>query len=214
MLTYYKWVDMMFTMKIIQNAIKIVESYPEEVFLVSAHRHDFKQHVFKNGETIFVDGGNEYIRRGGSALGNGFFPAKGYAELWVDWSLSDDIPLDVIAQKLLWGTRGKDGKQPLKYVRLASCETDHLQAILKNVPNLSDLYNQVINLIIFERDVTKEEVMDEIKQMRTYLYDSCQNCKSAPAKDPHSCPYNEEMGGLNRQCNCCSDCTRRCAEDV
>lgn len=35
------------------------------------------------------------------------------------------------AAELLWGTYGKSGREPLKYVYLTDCEDDHLKAILK-----------------------------------------------------------------------------------
>ena len=37
---------------------------------------------------------------------------------------------------LLWGTYGKSGKEPLKWVKLGDCETEHLQAILRTQPQL------------------------------------------------------------------------------
>jgi hypothetical protein len=41
---------------------------------------------------------------------------------------------------LLWGTYGKSGKEPLKWVRLIDCETDHLQAILRTQPHIYDAH--------------------------------------------------------------------------
>jgi len=37
---------------------------------------------------------------------------------------------------LLWGTYGKSGKEPLKWVKLGDCETEHLQAILRTQPQI------------------------------------------------------------------------------
>jgi hypothetical protein len=48
----------------------------------------------------------------------------------------DEIPDlgsdEVIFENIVWGTRGKDGKQPLKYVLLKDCDKEHLKAILEN----------------------------------------------------------------------------------
>ena len=43
-----------------------------------------------------------------------------------------------------WGTYGKDGKQPLRYVRVLDCDTAHLQAILSTQGNLSPLLKKLI----------------------------------------------------------------------
>ena len=52
-------------------------------------------------------------------------------------------------KKLVWGTYGKDGKQPLKWAKFIDCEDDHLKAILKI--RVSDLYKKVIETILEER---------------------------------------------------------------
>ena len=165
---------------IIQNAIKITENHPDEFFLVSTHVHDFKLYTFKNSHTVFVDGGNEYIRRGGTVLGASDFGETkgstvigkytGYGTDWVEWCLDDTEPFYTVKDRLLWGTRGKDGKQPLKYVRLATCDVDHLQAILDYKSaydgtklNLSDIYVKVIKSLITEKN---QKMMDVIKKNR------------------------------------------------
>lgn len=56
-----------------------------------------------------------------------------------------------VAKRLAeWGTYGYDGKQPLTYVRLIDCSTDHLKAILRQVGGLSD-YGVIINSILKDR---------------------------------------------------------------
>lgn len=47
-----------------------------------------------------------------------------------------------------WGTFGGDGKQPLKWVRLIDCSTEHLLNILRTQFYISTLYVKVINLIL------------------------------------------------------------------
>jgi len=40
-------------------------------------------------------------------------------------------------------------------------------------------------------------------------------CKcGAPGTEPHHCPYRNEIGDPEELCNCCSDCTAKCAEEV
>ena len=57
----------------------------------------------------------------------------------------------------VWGTYGKDAKEPLRYVRLIDCSTDHLQAILKTQPQLDFItsrgftYRKIIQAILDDR---------------------------------------------------------------
>jgi hypothetical protein len=131
---------------IIQNAIMIVEDWPEVSFLVSSHVHDFKTHTFHNGMSVSVDGGHDYIRR--------CYPPKlaGYGTKYMEFNLDDTEPFHTIKHRLLWGTRGLDGHQPLKWVRLMDCTSDHLQAILDypypTNKRLSSLYKKVIKDIL------------------------------------------------------------------
>lgn len=41
-------------------------------------------------------------------------------------------------------------------------------------------------------------------------------CKcGAPGTEPHHCAYRNEIeGDPDKLCNCCSDCTARCAEEI
>jgi hypothetical protein len=53
---------------------------------------------------------------------------------------------------LRWGTYGKDGKGPLKFVLLVNCETDHLQAILRTERwHLDKNYDDAICAILWKR---------------------------------------------------------------
>lgn len=43
-------------------------------------------------------------------------------------------------------------------------------------------------------------------------YRSCSNLKT---KEPHTCPYAEEIGGdYETLCNCCDDCQGECCMDI
>lgn len=128
---------------LIQNAIKITENHPDEFFLVSAHRHDYVSYTFKKGYSLAIDGGDSYQKFVGDFT-------EGYGTDWVDWSLDDKVPFDTIKDRLLWGTYGKDGKSPLKYVLLKNCETGHLEKILEQ-KSLGALYKKVIISIIKDR---------------------------------------------------------------
>lgn len=66
---------------------------------------------------------------------------------------SSDIIIDfsVLKNNLRWGTRGKDGTDPLTYVRLIDCSTEHLRAILTTQYPSTD-YKMVIRSIIEDRE--------------------------------------------------------------
>lgn len=117
--------------KIIQNAVIC----PDGTILQSQHRHDCHVH----GDYM-VDGGKDYLRHGTPVDGQ---PATSLV-------LTDDDSIDTIKKNLLWGTLGKDGKGPLKYIFLKDCETDHLESILE-VPGLSSLHRYVIECILESR---------------------------------------------------------------
>ena len=61
--------------------------------------------------------------------------------------------MGVKADNYIWGTSGKDGKSPLKYVLLKNCETDHLHNILVNVKHIHPDSKRVIEYILENRGV-------------------------------------------------------------
>lgn len=43
----------------------------------------------------------------------------------------------------------------------------------------------------------------------------CPSCKiRSKSEYPHPCPYNEEMGDIIIECNCCEDCEHDCLISV
>lgn len=115
--------------RIIQNAIY---SLCDNNYYKSRHRHDYVPIPLKEG-FAFIDGGLDYIRSSGT-------------NIWlVDYSLYENSSDDDIYNKLLWGTYGIDGKQPLTWVLLKDCTTDHLNNIIANVPSLDPLVIKVIS---------------------------------------------------------------------
>ncbi len=39
------------------------------------------------------------------------------------------------------------------------------------------------------------------------------NCGN-DGKEPHTCPYKEEITGSKKLCNCCAECKSRCAQEI
>ncbi len=108
--------------KIVANRIRT----PDGTILESMHRHDYVTYTDANGKEYMVDGGLDYLRRNI----HDDAPAE-------ELSVYSDAPHTVIREVFKWGTRGKDGKQPLKFVVLKDMTTDHIEAILEtqNLPS-------------------------------------------------------------------------------
>lgn len=101
-------------MDLIYNAYRT----PDGTVMVSRSRHDYNEHVdTTNGKTYIIDGGRDYIRR------------TNHGDE-VSLCVYSDAPHEEIREVFEWGSRGKDGKQPLTYLVLKDMETDHIQAIL------------------------------------------------------------------------------------
>lgn len=104
---------------IVQNALRLTDG-GDIVYLLSIHVHDFVSHTFKDGAYAACDGGTVYLKRVTSLI------KPGQME---EWSLMADDPFEVMAARLLWGTYGQHGDQPLRRVPFAECTLDHLKAI-------------------------------------------------------------------------------------
>lgn len=110
--------------KILVNALMC----PDGTIIESRHRHDFKSHVNINedgseGERSFVDGGTDYTRYSNGTL----------------ITITDDMPFEVVRMFLSRGGRGKDGRQPLRYVPLFAMSNSWLENLVEyeetNRPN-------------------------------------------------------------------------------
>jgi hypothetical protein len=96
------------------------------------HRHDYRTYVDANGLEYMVDGGLDYLRR--NVHENA--PAE-------ELSVYSDDSHELIREAFKWGTRGKDGRQPLKYVPLKDLTTDHIQAILKTQDHIQQYIRNI-----------------------------------------------------------------------
>lgn len=104
---------------IIRNSMRT----PDGTEIVSTHRHDFVSHEDANGNTYSVDGGTAYLRRVGpmDAEDTSVFLWHGHA---------------VVRDVFTWGTRGPDGDQPLKRVKLSEMSDDHMLNIINDGYNI------------------------------------------------------------------------------
>lgn len=139
-------------MSIIQNAIKITEN-KNITYLVSSHVHDFNTYTFKDGKEISIDGGRNYIKRAGDILNinhNQFLETP--ESKYVEWSLDDSQDFDLIKERLLWGSRGKTGREKLKYLPIKELELGHLKDIIHTQKQIKGtIHEKVIKYWIREK---------------------------------------------------------------
>lgn len=114
---------------LVRNAIET----PDGTVLESTHRHHCATHTDAvDGNFYMVDGGLSYQRAAGAVLKQ--------RSVWT----SDHM---VARQYLKWGTRGKFGDQPIEYKKIMDLETEHIEAILEDVPNIM---TQIYVCLMFE----------------------------------------------------------------
>jgi hypothetical protein len=112
--------------RLLLNRIKT----PDGTILTSYNRHDYLTHKDAiTKEVLMVDGGNDYTRR--------------HVGTYEELSVYDDGSHITRRSALHWGTRGKDGKQPLVYKPIKDLDSDHIEAILRTQTQLSEFYKEV-----------------------------------------------------------------------
>ena len=126
--------------QLLQNAAYIKEA---DLYIASVHRHDFVTYRFKNGKELSLDGGLEYTRRVGDLW------SLMEDDLYVEFCLNDACSFEEIADKLLWGTRGKDGtglleRRPIKELAARLDGVEHMRAILTNCPAIGPFHKRVV----------------------------------------------------------------------
>jgi hypothetical protein len=121
---------------LIQNAVKC--DVCGEI-ITSTHVHDMS--VCGCDNRAMTDGGGDYVRCGAVDMSK-------ISSL----ALYENTGFDTKKENLIWGTYGKDGTEPLKWVKLIDCTSDHLQAILDNVRGIGPLHTKVIKVILEERE--------------------------------------------------------------
>ena len=112
--------------ELICNAIRT----PDGTILKSHSVHDYQGYTDANGKYYAVDGGLDYLRRNGD---------NDYEEL----SLTLDNGFSKIRDTLRWGSRGKDGKQPFRRIKVKDLSTTHIMNIL-NLPYMAGRFKVVL----------------------------------------------------------------------
>lgn len=109
--------------------------------LVSYHTHDYKKCSCEN-ETM-VDGGTDYQRFGGKDLSK-----------VQSFCLYDDSPHELLREYVCRGGRGKNGNEPLKYIRLKDIDDKWLDAIIRYEEEFRPS-NKFLNLYKSEQEYRK-----------------------------------------------------------
>lgn len=104
----------------IRNAMRT----PDGTILQSRHRHDYVTHTDANDKFYMLDGGLSYVR----------CSANGDEEMLVV-TLAE--PHEEVREACDWGTYGINGDQPLSYITLCEMDTDHIEAVIQNVPSMN-----------------------------------------------------------------------------
>ena len=89
--------------------------------LISRHRHDYVMCTCDN--KTMLDGGTDYQRYGGVDLS--LIDLSGTVYLTDGFEKCRTAPI--------WGSYGKDGDQPLKFMSVSEMETEHLEAVIKEL---------------------------------------------------------------------------------
>jgi hypothetical protein len=118
-------------MKMIRQAIQT----PDGTILESRHRHDYVTHVDKvTGEQYMIDGGTEYRRGSINQV-----PAK-------DMSVYLEDGIEAVREAVTWGTRGINGDEPLRWIKLRDMTTDHIQACLDTQSRMHPNYREAFEM--------------------------------------------------------------------
>lgn len=107
---------------LVYNAIRT----PDGTVLISRTRHDYQEHLDKNGETYSVDGGLAYLRR-----------ASPQEEPYEELAVHTTDTHEEIREVFSWGTRGPEGDKPLTYVTLDRLTTIHILSIIDTQTHIS-----------------------------------------------------------------------------
>lgn len=104
---------------------------PDGTVLESRHRHDFKTYTDANGKEYMIDGGLEYVRS--SAWGD---------EEYITVTLDD--PHERVREFVIWGTRGKNGDEPYREVKLSEMSNAHIRACIETQPGMRPSFKRAM----------------------------------------------------------------------
>ena len=110
-------------MKLILNRIKT----PDGTILTSKYTHDFIMYEDKNGKSYGVDGGMSYAKRIGDTN------ECEDLSVYVDEDTIEEkyeALRDTLAESINWGSRGINGDEPVRWLKITEMSDGHLDALV------------------------------------------------------------------------------------
>ena len=105
---------------------------PDGTIIQSKYTHDYVSYKdTSNGLVYAVDGGLSYLRRTSDGP---------YEEM----SLFEFSPHTELREAVKWGTRGKSGDEPTRFISIAEMDIDHIEACLKTQPYMNPVIRRVM----------------------------------------------------------------------
>ena len=122
-------------------------------------------------------------------INNGINMSNGTSDLYYmeeDDFLQKVFPDIIPAKYYVWGTRGKDGKQPLKFIPIKDLETSHIEAILDDYENkklrLWGKYVEVFQNELANRKANHEVKFDDGSRQVKLAISALKNLRKSPEK--------------------------------
>jgi len=128
---------------------------PDGTVLISQDEGHSVSHYDKNGEWYFNSGGIQFPRRSINKIP------------FDDIAIYDDDNFALIRLVFCWGTYGKSGREPLRWVRLFSMTDEHIRNIIITQIHLTDFIKSLfVRELLFrhQRSIVvkdKEEIIEE-----------------------------------------------------
>jgi hypothetical protein len=131
-------------MKMVKQAIQT----PDGTILESNHRHDYVTYEDKvSGEIYMIDGGIDYCRRSVNHV-----PA-------IDVSVYLEDGIEAVRENVTWGTRGKNGDEPMRRIKLCDMDMGHIEACLATQKNMHPTIREAFIMELQYRG--EHEIADE-----------------------------------------------------
>lgn len=112
--------------------------------IISRHRHDY---VTCECGNISEDGGLSYLKR---------------QSKYLDTSLTDNNLFEEIREGFEWGSYGKTGDGPLRYIKLKDMEISHIEAVIKIQPLSSGIREVFLKELAFRAKKQEKTMLKNI----------------------------------------------------
>lgn len=112
---------------------------PDGTILESRYRHNFVEHIQDDGRRYYIDGGLSYNHVGYSD------------EKYKDLSCYVGDAHNIIRERFTWGSYGRDGDEPLHYIKLKDLTDEHLDNLIVYTAEVHTYPRRINDLFINEK---------------------------------------------------------------